>query len=37
MKILSYDGFIEMFNIDPKLVSGLFSLTNKALEDRDEF
>ena len=37
LKILSYDGFIEMFNIDPKLVSGSFSLINKALEDRDEF
>ena len=37
-KILSYDGFIEMFNnIYPKLISGSFSLINKALKDKDEF
>ena len=38
LKILSYDGFIVMFNnIDLKLISGSFSLINKALDDKDEF
>ena len=38
LKILSYDGFAEMFNnIDPKLISDSLSLINKALEDKDEF
>ena len=37
-KILSCDGFTEMFNnIDPKFIPGSFSLINKALEGKDEF